>query len=92
MSQRKEGYRAALQRGQDVAAPRSTKVTTLQGRYLRVTVEVDPDPRGDLTRWAAWPVSSAVVSGATALRTLAATVGMVSRPGDQAGWPRPCMP
>jgi hypothetical protein len=81
MSQRKESYRAALQRGQDVAAPRSTKVTTLQTRYLRVTVEVDPDLRGELTRWVAWPVSSAVVAGTTVLRTLAATVGMVTRPG-----------
>ncbi|MFG2827613.1 hypothetical protein ACGFWI_09140 [Streptomyces sp. NPDC048434] len=81
MSQRKESYRAALQRGQDVAAPRATKVTTLQTRYLRVTVEVDPDLRGDLTRWVAWPVSSAVVVGTTVLRTLAATVGMVTRPG-----------
>ncbi|WP_327706107.1 hypothetical protein [Streptomyces decoyicus] len=82
MSQRKESYRAALQRGQDVAAPRSTKVTTLQSRYFRVTVEVDPDLRGDLTRWVAWPVSSVVVAGTTVLRTLAATVGMASRPGD----------
>ncbi|MFD0169193.1 hypothetical protein ACFVJH_34435 [Streptomyces decoyicus] len=81
MNQRKESYRAALQRGQDVAAPRPTKVTTLQSRYLRVTVEVDPDLRGDLTRWAAWPVSSVVVAGTAVLRTLAATVGMVRRPG-----------
>ncbi|MEJ8651667.1 hypothetical protein WKI65_27190 [Streptomyces sp. MS1.AVA.3] len=82
MNQRKESYRAALQRGQDVAAPRPTKVTTLQSRYLRVTVEVDPDLRGDLTRWATWPVSSVVVAGTAVLRTLAATVGKVSRPGD----------
>lgn len=81
MSQRKESYRAALQRGQDVAAPRSAKVTTLQSRYLRVTVEVDPDLRGDLTRWVTWPVSSVMVAGTTVLRTLAATVGGVSRPG-----------
>ncbi len=81
MSQRKESYRAALQRGQDVAAPRSTNVTTLQSRYLRVTVEVDPDLRGDLTRWVAWPVSSVVAAGTTVLRTVATTVGMVTRPG-----------
>ncbi|GAA2596180.1 hypothetical protein Stube_03770 [Streptomyces tubercidicus] len=83
MSQRKESYRAALQRGRDVAAPRPTKVTTLQSRYLRVTVEVDPDLRGDLTRWMGWPVSSVVFAGATVLRTLAATAGWVSRPGGQ---------
>ncbi|MFG2888641.1 hypothetical protein [Streptomyces sp. NPDC048248] len=80
MSQRKESYRAALQRGQDVAVPRSTNVTTLQSRYLRVTVEVDPDLRDDLTRWVAWPVSSVVAAGTTVLRALATTVGMVSRP------------
>ncbi|WP_407548635.1 hypothetical protein QOM21_05720 [Streptomyces sp. Pv4-95] len=81
MSQRKESYRAALQRGQDDSVTRSTKVTTLQNRYLRVTVEVDPDLRDDLARWVAWPVSSVMVAGTTVLRTLAATVGMVSRPG-----------
>ncbi|WP_432093068.1 hypothetical protein [Streptomyces sp. bgisy100] len=81
MSQRKESYRAALQRGQDVAAPRSTKVAALQSRYLRVTVELDPDLPGHLVRWAAWPVSSVVVAGTTVLRTLVDTVGRVSRPG-----------
>ncbi|BDH13400.1 hypothetical protein [Streptomyces hygroscopicus] len=81
MSQRKESYRAALRRGPDVAAPRSTNVTRLQSRYIRVTVEVDPDLRGDLTRWMGWPVSSVVFAGATVLRTLA---GWVARPGGQA--------
>ncbi|MEU9118775.1 hypothetical protein AB0C96_02745 [Streptomyces sp. NPDC048506] len=84
MSQRKESYRAALQRGQDVPAPRSTKVTTLKSRYIQVTVEVDPDLGGDLMRWMGRPVSSVVLAGATVLRTLAATAGWVSRPGDQA--------
>ncbi|MFD5394123.1 hypothetical protein ACFWJW_07830 [Streptomyces sp. NPDC127097] len=84
MSRRKDSYRAALRRGQDVSAPRSTEVTRLQTRYLRVTVEVDPDLRGDLTRWMGRPVSSAVFAGATFLRTLAVTAGWVSRPGDQA--------
>lgn len=84
MSRRKENYRAALQRGQDVSAPRSTKVTTLQSRYIRVTVEVDPDLRGDLTRWMGRPVSSVVFAGATVVRTLATTAGWVFRSGDQA--------
>ncbi|MGW3009931.1 hypothetical protein ACWC9R_13990 [Streptomyces sp. NPDC001219] len=84
MNQRKENYRAALRRGPDVSAPRPTKVTRLQSRYIRVTVEVDPDLRGDLTRWLGWPVSSAVFAGATVLRTVAATVGWVARPGGQA--------
>ncbi|MGW7023159.1 hypothetical protein ACWGGS_27960 [Streptomyces decoyicus] len=84
MSQRKESYRAALRREPDVSAPRSTNVTRLQSRYIRVTVEVDPDLRGDLTRWMGWPLSSAVFAGATVLRTLAATAGWVARPGGQA--------
>ncbi|ANZ14772.1 hypothetical protein O1L44_02170 [Streptomyces noursei] len=85
MSQRKESYRAALRREPDVSASPSTKVTTLRSRYIRVTVELDPDLRGDLTRWVGRPVSSVVVAGATVLRTLSATVGWVSRrPGDQA--------
>ncbi|QHC24308.1 hypothetical protein [Streptomyces sp. GS7] len=84
MSQRKDSYRAALRREQDVSAPRSTKVARLKSRYIRVTVELDPDLRGDLTRWMVRPVSSVVLAGATVLRTLAATAGWVARPGDQA--------
>ncbi|MFJ9412970.1 hypothetical protein ACIRPT_02250 [Streptomyces sp. NPDC101227] len=83
MSQRRDNYRAALGREQDdVSGPRSTKVTTLQSRYIRVTVEVDPDLQGDLTRWVGRPVTSAVLVGTTVLRTLFATVGRVSRLGD----------
>ncbi|MFJ9848497.1 hypothetical protein [Streptomyces sp. NPDC101150] len=83
MSQRRDNYRAALGREQDdVSGSRSTKVTTLQSRYIRVTVEVDPDLQGDLTRWVGRPVTSAVLVGTTVLRTLFATVGRVSRLGD----------
>ncbi|GAB7028685.1 hypothetical protein AB0G35_23740 [Streptomyces sp. NPDC021749] len=82
MSQRRESYRAALRREQHVSSPRSANVTTLQNRYIRVTVEVDPGLRGDLTRWLGRPVSSAVFAGTAVLRTLAVTVGCVSRPGD----------
>ncbi|MGX1971016.1 hypothetical protein [Streptomyces kronopolitis] len=82
MSQRRENYRAALRREQDDASgPRSTKVTSLQSRYIRVTVEVDPDLQGDLTRWVGRPVSSVVFAGTSVLRSLAATVGRVTRPG-----------
>ncbi|MFE3650779.1 hypothetical protein ACFXO2_23650 [Streptomyces sp. NPDC059152] len=84
MSQRKESYRAALRREQDVSASRSTKVTTLKSRYIRVTVELDPDLQGDLTRWVGRPVSSVVFVGATVLRTVAATAGWVTRLGGQA--------
>ncbi|MCF3174175.1 hypothetical protein IPZ61_12720 [Streptomyces sioyaensis] len=80
MSQRKDSYRAALQRGQDVSAPQPT-VTTLHSRYLRVTVEVDPDLRGDLTRCVGRPVSSVLLAGGTVLRTLAVLAGRVSRLG-----------
>ncbi|MEU8995866.1 hypothetical protein AB0952_33745 [Streptomyces caniferus] len=81
MSQRRDNYRAALRREQDdVSGPRPTKVTTLQNRYVRVTVEVDPDLQGDLTRWVTRPVSSVVLVGTTALRTLVDTVGRASRP------------
>ncbi|MCF3141762.1 hypothetical protein [Streptomyces platensis] len=83
MSQRRENYRAALRREQDDGSgPRSAKITTLRSRYIRVTVEVDPDLQGDLARWVAWPVSSVVVAGTTVLRTLVDTVGRVSRPGS----------
>ncbi|WP_158795106.1 hypothetical protein [Streptomyces sp. NRRL S-337] len=84
MSQRKESYRAALRRGQDVSSPRSANVTTLQNRYLRVTVEVDPHLRGDLMRWLGRPVTSVVLAGTTLLRTMAVTAGCISRPGDRA--------
>ncbi len=84
MSQRKDSYRAALQRGQDVAAPRSVKVTTLHSRYVRVTIEVDPDLRGDLARWVGQPVSALALAGATVLRTLGVTADRVSRPGGGA--------
>lgn len=82
MSQRRENYRAALRREQDdVSGPRSTKVTTLQSRYIRVTVEVDPDLQGDLTRWVVRPVSSVAFVGTAVLRTLVDTVSRMSRPG-----------
>ena len=84
MSQRKESYRAALRREQDVSSPRPANVTTLQNRYIRVTVEVDPHLRGDLTRWLGRPVSSAVLAGTTVLRTLAVTAGCLSKPEDRA--------
>lgn len=82
MSQRRENYRAALRREQDdVSGPRPTKITSLQSRYIRVTVEVDPDLQSDLTRWVGRPVSSVVFAGTSVLRTLAATVGRATRPG-----------
>jgi hypothetical protein len=72
MNQRKDSYRAALQRGQDSAAPRSVKVAALHSRYVRVTVEVDPALRRDLARWIGPPASTLVSSGANVLRAVAA--------------------
>ncbi|MGP3999374.1 hypothetical protein [Streptomyces sp. 8N706] len=72
MNQRKDRYRAALERGQDTVA-RSAKVATLHSRGVRVTIEVDPDLQRDLTRWVGRPVSTLVLAGTTVLRALADT-------------------
>ncbi|MFG2193258.1 hypothetical protein [Streptomyces sp. NPDC048639] len=85
MNQRKDRYRAALQRGEDPPAPgpRPAKVTTLNSRYVRVTIEVAPDLEQDLTRWVSTPVSALVLAGSTLLRTLTGTATEVCRPaGD----------
>ncbi|MEU6081612.1 hypothetical protein [Streptomyces sp. NPDC047108] len=85
MNQRKDRYRAALQRGDETpqAAPRQTRVTTLNSRYVRVTIEVAPDLERDLTRWVSTPVSALVLAGSTLLRTLAGTAGHVHPAGDR---------
>jgi hypothetical protein len=68
VNQRKDTYRAALQRGPDVTAPRHAKVTQLHTRYIRVTIELDPALTRDLTRWVGPPVSALLRAGATVLR------------------------
>ncbi|WP_369251867.1 hypothetical protein [Streptomyces sp. R41] len=68
MNQRKDTYRAALQRVPDVAAPRHTKITQLHTRYVRVTIEFDPAFPRDLTRWVGPPVSALLRAGAAVLR------------------------
>jgi hypothetical protein len=73
VNQRKDTYRAALQRGPEVAPPRHTKVTQLHTRYLRVTIEFDPALPRDLTRWMASPVSALLRAGAAVLRAQAST-------------------
>ncbi|MEU0397266.1 hypothetical protein ABZ208_31740 [Streptomyces sp. NPDC006208] len=72
MTERKDRYRAALQRGEDTAT-RSSRIITLNSRYVRMTIEVDPDLQRDLTRWASLPVSALVLAGTTVLRTLTGT-------------------
>jgi hypothetical protein len=73
MKERKDRYRAALQREGDNAGP-SSKVTTLLGRYVRVTIEVDPDLQRDLTRWAGPAVSALVLAGMSVVRTLSRAI------------------
>ncbi|MFF4350327.1 hypothetical protein [Streptomyces sp. NPDC001530] len=73
MNQRKDTYRAALQREPDVAPPRHRKVTQLRTRYVRVTIELDPDLPRDLTRWVGPPVSALLRAGAAVLRPLRST-------------------
>ncbi|MCX5181703.1 hypothetical protein [Streptomyces sp. NBC_00268] len=73
MNQRKDTYRAALQRGPEVAAPRAVKVTQLHTRYVRVTIELDPALPRELTRWVGSPVSAILRAGAAVLRPLRST-------------------
>lgn len=73
MNQRKDTYRAALQRGPDVAAPRPVKVTQLNTRYVRVTIELDPAVPRELTQWLGPPVSALMRLGAVVLRPLRST-------------------
>jgi hypothetical protein len=73
VNQRRDTYRAALQREPDVVAPRHTKVTQLHTRYIRVTIELDPALPRDLTRWAGPPLSALLRAGAAVLRPLRST-------------------
>ena len=70
MNQRKDTYRAALQREPDAAVPRPVKVTQLCTRYVRVTIELDTGLPRDLLRWVGTPVSAMGRAGAAALRPL----------------------
>ncbi|MQY33460.1 hypothetical protein SRB17_14210 [Streptomyces sp. RB17] len=72
MNQRKDTYRAALQRRPDTTGHASapTKVTRLDTRYLKVTIEVDLSFARDLTGWAGQPLSALVRAGEAVLRPL----------------------
>jgi hypothetical protein len=74
MNQRKDNYRAALQRGQADPGPRTPNVTTLNSRYVRITIELDPEVQRNLDRWVAPPVTLLTNAGAAAMRVLT-TVG-----------------
>ncbi|WP_316770228.1 hypothetical protein [Streptomyces sasae] len=75
MNQRKDTYRAALQRGPDAVLPRPVKVTQLHTRYVRVTIEFDTGLPRDLVQWAEAPVSAMMRAGAAALRPLRSASG-----------------
>jgi hypothetical protein len=73
VNQRRDTYRAALQREPDAAAPRHAKVARLHTRYVRVTIEFDPALPRELVRWVEPPVSAVLRVGAAVLRPLTGT-------------------
>ncbi|GAA3883345.1 hypothetical protein ACWDR2_27035 [Streptomyces sp. NPDC003631] len=73
MNQRKDTYRAALQRGPEATAPRPAKVAQLHTRYVRVTIELDTSLPRDVMRWVEGPVSAIVRAGAAVLQPLRST-------------------
>jgi hypothetical protein len=80
MNQRKDNYRAVLRRGQADPAPQTPKGTTLSTRYVRITIEFDPDVQRNLDRWMVPAVTLLTHTGAAALRVL--TVLTTSKPRD----------
>ena len=74
MNQRKDNYRAALRRSQTEPGPHTAKATTLANRYVRITIEVDPDVQRILDRWMAPTASVLTNTGAAALRVVTAFV------------------
>lgn len=87
MNQRKENYRAALQRDQADPQPHSPKVTTLNSRYVRITVELDPELQRYLDRWTAPTVTVLTNTGTAALRVLTALAA--GTPSFRRGQPHP---
>ncbi|MEU6421158.1 hypothetical protein ACWDSD_28795 [Streptomyces spiralis] len=80
MNQRKNTYRAALQRrpdttasapaGASAPAPAPTTLTPLATRYVKVVVELDPALPRDLAQWIGQPLNALVRAGAAVLRPL----------------------
>lgn len=75
MNQRKDNYRAALRRDQPDPGPHSPKATTLSSRYVRITIEIDPDVQRNLDRWVVPAVALLTNTGAAALRVMTAFAG-----------------
>lgn len=80
MNQRKDNYRAALGRSQEDQGPRALKVTTVSSRYVRITIEVDPDVHRTLGRWVVPPVALIANTGAAALRLVTERVPRTAPP------------
>ncbi|MFS4094773.1 hypothetical protein [Streptomyces sp. AF1A] len=72
MNQRKDAYRAAMQRRPDTTAPSPPprRVTALDTRYVKVTVELDPALARDLSTLAGPPLSALVRVSEAVLRPL----------------------
>jgi hypothetical protein len=71
VNQRKDTYRAALQRRPDSTTPAAAapaRVTPLDTRYVKVVVELDPALPHTLTRLAGLPLYALVRAGAAILR------------------------
>ncbi|GAA3117835.1 hypothetical protein GCM10010521_01900 [Streptomyces rameus] len=68
MNQRKDMYRAALQRRPDTTTPSATRVTPVDTRYVKVVIEVDPALPREVTRWVGRPVAALLWASAALLR------------------------
>jgi hypothetical protein len=83
MNQRKDNYRAALGRSQADPGPHTSNVTKLSSRYVRITIEVDPDVHRNVERWVGPPIALLANTGAAALRFL--TVVAAQSPSSDTG-------
>lgn len=72
MNQRKDNYRAALRRGQADPQPHTPKAATLNSRYVRITIELEPDLQRHLDQWTAPTIALLTNAGTAALRVLTA--------------------
>ncbi|MGW2825670.1 hypothetical protein ACWC24_32370 [Streptomyces sp. NPDC001443] len=72
MTQRKNNYRAALHRDPAEPGPSPTRATTLSTRFVRITIELEPDAARSLDRWTAPAISLLSHTRTTALHLLSA--------------------
>jgi hypothetical protein len=72
VNQRKNTYRAALQRRPDTTASAAapTTLTPLTTRYVKVVIELDPALSRGLGRWVGQPLDALMRAGAAVLRPL----------------------